>query len=116
MAANLAKKVTKVEFRVKLPYEITKRPKWFLASCPVLDVHSQGDTADIAKRNLVEALSLFLVSCFKRGTLDEVLKKCGFSPIPKAPGPLKTIPIMGRQNYLSVPIPFQVEPRTECHV
>jgi predicted RNase H-like HicB family nuclease len=116
MAANLAKKVAKVEFNVKLPYKITKRPKWFLASCPILDVHSQGDTEEIAKRNLVEALSLFLVSCFERGTLDKVLKKCGFSPIHRVPGSFKPISIVGRENYISVPIPFRVEPGTGCHV
>jgi len=116
MAANLAKKVAKVECNVKLPFKITKRTKWFLASCPILDVHSQGDTEEIAKKNLVEALSLFLVSCFERGTLDEVLKKCGFSPIHRAPGSFKAIPIMDRENYISVPIPFQVASGTECHV
>jgi predicted RNase H-like HicB family nuclease len=116
MAANLAKKATRVEFNLQLPFKITKRTKWFLASCPILDVHSQGDTQETAKKNLVEALSLFLVSCFERGTLDEVLKKCGFSPIHRVPGSLKPIATVGRENYISVPIPFQVVSSTECHV
>lgn len=114
MAANLAKKLTKVQFNVKLPFRITKRAKWFLASCPILDVHSQGETQETAKKNLVEATSLFLISCFERGTLDEVLKKCGFTPIHPIPGVIKTIATMGHENYMSVPIPFLVESGTEC--
>jgi predicted RNase H-like HicB family nuclease len=116
MAANLAKRVTKIEFKVKLPFKITKRPKWFLASCPILDVHSQGPTEEIAKKNLVEAISLFLISCFERGTLDEVLKKCGFAPIHGTPAPMRTASTMGHENYISVPIPFRVETSTGCHV
>ncbi len=77
---------TMVSFNARLPSKITKEPKWFLASCPILDVHSQGDTEQKAKKNLVETTSLFLVSCFERGILDEVLKKCGFSPIRRSPG------------------------------
>jgi predicted RNase H-like HicB family nuclease len=116
MAANLANRGVKVEFKVKLPFKITKRSKWFLASCCILDVHSQGSTEEIAKKNLVEAVSLFLISCFERGTLAEVLKKCGFTPIHGTPGPMRAASTTGHQNYISVPIPFRVEPGTECHV
>jgi len=115
MAANLAKSEAKIVFQVKLPCKTTKRAKWFLASCPILDVHSQGNTEETAKKNLVEALSLFLASCFERGTLDAVLKKCGFSPFHGITGSPKTIPIMGRGNYINVPIPFRVESNTKCH-
>jgi hypothetical protein len=45
----------------------------------VLDVFSQGMTKEEAKRNLEDALKLFLISCHERGTLDSVLKECGFS-------------------------------------
>jgi predicted RNase H-like HicB family nuclease len=116
MAANLAKKVTKIEFKVTLPFKITKRSKWFLTSCPILDVHSQGPTEEIAKKNLVEAISLFLISCFERGTLDEVLKKCGFAPIHGTYAPMRTTSTMGQENYISVPIPFQIESPPRCHV
>lgn len=71
---------TAVQFTLKLPVKIVKRRKWFLASCPILDMHAQGDSANLAKRHLVEALSLFFISCFERGTLDAVLKECGFKP------------------------------------
>ena len=63
-----------VQFKLQLPVKIKKRAKWFVASCTILDVHSQGETQAKAKKNLVEALSLFLISCFERGTLGTVLK------------------------------------------
>ncbi len=46
-----------------------------MLSCPpILDVITQGETEEKAKQNLNDALSLFLVSWFERGTLDSVLK------------------------------------------
>jgi len=61
-----------VEFR--LPAKIRKKGRWFVSSCPSLDVHSQGHTKEEARRNLVDALVFFLESCFERGTLDAVLR------------------------------------------
>lgn len=49
---------------IRLPYSIKERANWYLASCPILDVHSQGETPEKAKKNLKEAISLFLISCF----------------------------------------------------
>ena len=73
--------VASLEVRCVLPAVIRKHEHGvFVASCPVLDVVSQGDTEQEAKRNLSEAVCLFLVSCFERGTLDEVLRHAGFTP------------------------------------
>ena len=63
---------------IKLPAKIIKKSKWYVASCTVLDVSSQGSTEKKAKNNLIEALSLFFISCIERNTLDAVLKECGF--------------------------------------
>ena len=71
-----------VEFKAKLPVKITRKRKYVVASCPILDVVSQGETEAAAKRNLREALSLFFLSCFERGTLDAVLKHHGFEATP----------------------------------
>lgn len=64
----------------KLRAETEHKAKWVVASCPDLDVHSQGTTEEEAKKNLAEAISLFFISCFERGTLEAVLKECGFRP------------------------------------
>ena len=50
----------------------------YIAHCPALDVFSQGETEAAAVENLAEALQLFVESCRERGTLDAVLKECGF--------------------------------------
>ena len=67
-----------VEFR--LPARVRKRGKWYVLSCPSLDVHSQGRTKEEARKNLVDALLFFLESCCERRTLDEVLREAGFVP------------------------------------
>lgn len=68
-----------IKFEFRLPFDINQDGKWFIASCDILDVHSQGTTEKKALENLKEALKMFIESCFDRGTLDEVLKECGFS-------------------------------------
>jgi predicted RNase H-like HicB family nuclease len=39
---------------------IQQERKWFVALCPELDVASQGKTVEEARRNLTEAVELFL--------------------------------------------------------
>ena len=61
-----------------LPYVLTPKKRWTVASCPVLDVHSQGGTDEQATANLREAVQLFLETCIEMGTLGQVLKDSGF--------------------------------------
>ncbi len=71
-----------VTFIMQLPIKLSRKEKWYLASCPVLDIYSQGVSETKAKENLGEAIQLFLVSCFERGTLDQVLKEsCPLSSV-----------------------------------
>lgn len=94
-----------IDFVIELPINLEKKGKWFISSCPILDVYSQGRTEEEAKENIIDALSLFFLSCFERGTLDAVLKECGFRPLMK-----KRISkhLKKPENYVSVPIPFEV--------
>jgi predicted RNase H-like HicB family nuclease len=88
-----------IQIHFKLPYRLKRAGKWIIASCPPLDVHSQGKTEAQAKKNLIDAISLFLESCHERGTLDAVLKECGFET---ATFPTKlTTP---RKKYVEVPL------------
>ena len=68
-----------VNVTLRLEAVFTPEDGWIVASFPALDVASQGRTKNEAARNLIEATQLFLESCFERGTLDEVLKECGFA-------------------------------------
>jgi predicted RNase H-like HicB family nuclease len=48
---------------------VNRQGDWYIAHCPPLDITTQGTTLAEAKKNLVEASELFVVSCFERGTL-----------------------------------------------
>ena len=101
-----------VEFNLKLPVKFTKKRKWYVASCPVLDIVSQGETKKKARDNLFEALVLFLETCFDRGTLDNALLECGFRPAKKRiRKPVKS------QEYMNVPLNLIATSRNgkSCH-
>ena len=72
----------------------------YVSYCPVLDVYSQGYTEEEAVKNLHEALSLFLLNCFERGVLEDVMKQSGFVP---AKG---THAAPEEKCTLEVPLPF----------
>jgi predicted RNase H-like HicB family nuclease len=100
-----------VEFIVKVPIAIKKKENIFVAACPVLDVFSQGETEEEAHRNIGEALRLFITTCFERGTLEDVLKQCGFKPIKRH------VTLPKNHRFISIPIPFSVSGTcaTACH-
>jgi predicted RNase H-like HicB family nuclease len=96
-----------IEFR--LPAKIRKRGKWYVSSCPSLDVHSQGHTKEEARRNLVDALVFFLESCFERGTLEEVFREAGFAPT-AAPAAVKGRVAKPEESVI-VSLPFTIRHR-----
>lgn len=71
-----------IEF--KLPMRVQKKGKWFVSSCPALDVFSQGRTRAEAEQNLSDALHSFLASCYEAETLEKVLHEAGFVSFAKA--------------------------------
>ncbi|MCG6878967.1 MAG: hypothetical protein LJE96_07470 [Deltaproteobacteria bacterium] len=104
-----------IQFNANLPVVVKEKERWFLATCPILDIHSQGESEEQAKSNLGEALSLFFISCFERGVLEEVLKGCGFKAVQSIAQTKR--PVVSREDYISVPIPFLVDqnPESGCH-
>jgi predicted RNase H-like HicB family nuclease len=104
--------MARVLITLNLPAKIKKKANVYVSSCDVLDVHTQGRSEREAEQNLVEAVKLFLISCFERGTLDAALKDCGFQPIKKSARPIK------EGKFITVPIPFQTKGTclSECHV
>ena len=91
----------------KLPAQVRKKGKWFISSCNLLDVHSQGQTREQAERNLKDALATFLVSCYERGTLDVVLRDAGFVPSIGRRQRLRSP--NSRRKEVTVPLPFSIE-------
>jgi len=102
---------------IKLPAKITKKSKWYIASCPLIDISSQGDTEKRAKKNLIEALTLFFISCFERNTLDAVLKECGFKKATIYPATPKS-PKIKKEDYVNVPLNLlcSKSKTDQCHV
>ena len=90
---------------LEVPLEVYRGSTAFIARCPIFDVSSQGKTPKEAKKNLVDALTLFVTTCFEMGTLDKVIKEFGFKPRKNVSGKLH---LKKDQEILSVPLPFMV--------
>lgn len=88
---------------MKVPVEIFKDGSVYVSCCPIFDVYSQGDTEEDAKKNLVEALTGFIITCYEMGTLSEVLRNSGFSPSEKLE---HDEPEDNDLNFIDIPLPF----------
>ncbi len=58
---------------------IRKEEKGYSAFCPEFEVASCGDTIEEAKKNLIEAVELYLESAQDLGILKDTLEEAGFS-------------------------------------
>lgn len=65
-------------YQVGINISMTKEGDVFVASCQALDLTSFGDTFQEAQVNMREAIHLFLEECQEMGTLDKVLRECGW--------------------------------------
>lgn len=59
--------------------EIFKKGKWFIARVPELDFVTQGNTADEARKNILELVEIQFEEMKEMDTLDEYLEECGFT-------------------------------------
>ena len=90
-----------------LPAKVRKKGKWYIASCPPLDLFSQGETKAKAIDNLNNALTEFLLSCYERGTVGQVLRQARFVP---TPGASMRKPKLSRDTVpLTVEMPFVIQ-------
>lgn len=110
------RKTLTIEMQVRVPIKFKVYKRYVVASCPALDVCSQGDSVESAKDALGEALTAFLASCFERGVLGDVLKDCGFKAVNKPNKPAKkTVP--PPDDYLNIPLHLLSEQgnNNHCH-
>jgi predicted RNase H-like HicB family nuclease len=70
----------KISFNLVCTVKRDAERRW-VASCPKLEVVSQGKTEEQAKASLKEAIELWIESCFERHTLEEALRECGFHKV-----------------------------------
>ncbi len=92
-----------ITMEMKLPIKLAKKEKYYIASCPVFDVYSQGETSESAKKNLGEALTAFFVSCIDLGVLNSVLKESGFESAAAAV-PSNTLSSIRKSEYINIPL------------
>ena len=57
---------------------IWREGKYYIAHALPLDVSSAGDTPELAREALREALGLFIATARDHGTLDDVLEESGY--------------------------------------
>ena len=100
----------RIRFELSVPVATRHDSVGYIASCPALDVYSQGPTQDVAVRNLVEALELFLASCYRRGQLDRVLKDCGLE-LDQNP----ELPTADMQRMVHIPVPLVAGAEAQAH-
>jgi len=63
---------------IDMNIRIWREGKRFIAHALPLDVCSAGDTPEVARAALREAVDLFISTARDRGTLEEVLEECGY--------------------------------------
>ena len=70
-----------IELEVNLKaYVRRETSRRWIATCPQIDVVTQGATGDQAKACLQEAVELWFESCIERGVLDRALREANFQP------------------------------------
>lgn len=69
------------ELGVEIPITILKEGSLFIAHSPALDLMTQGDSVQDAKRMFAEAAALFIEECVRMKTLDDVLFELGWEKI-----------------------------------
>lgn len=104
-----------IMMNLRLPASVKKEGKWYVACCPILDVFSQGETKEKALKNLTEALHLFFISCIERETLDEVLRKSGFTLLKKIQAGKKPFPKGLESIDVSLPFKAGLRDPSLCH-
>ena len=92
------------EFRLFLHYSIKKDGGCFIVSNDALDVVTQGESEEEALSNFREVATLFVESCYRRGTLYEVLNEPG---VPLSPDARKS-----GEDTMEIPMPLAAREKT----
>jgi predicted RNase H-like HicB family nuclease len=102
----------KAEF--KLFGVIKRQGDWYVAHCPPLDITTQGRTSIEAKENLREACSLFVLSCFERGTFEQAMRELGWSVANGGASGKQSAKVPEGAFHFPIPVPFGFEKTAGC--
>lgn len=64
--------------KISFTMHLFKEGEMFVAYVPELDLSSCGDTVEVARRNIRDAVRGFLEASEERGTLPEILEEAGY--------------------------------------
>lgn len=64
--------------KLNITIELWQKGNWYLAKSPELDFIAQGRTAEEAKSNLFEVITIQFNEMKETGTLKDYLTECGF--------------------------------------
>lgn len=70
-----------MKLNVEIPVSIYKEGNAYVAYAHDLDLATQGDSVEDAKRMFAEAADLFVEGCEEMGTLNDVLENLGWEKI-----------------------------------
>ena len=70
-----------LKFKPQFTAIIQRSEKWFVASCPELDVVSQGKTVEEARQNITEAVALFLETASPSEIKRRMVKETYIAPL-----------------------------------
>jgi len=69
------------KIKAKLDVIFFKEGKKFIAYSPAIDLSTCGDTFTQAKKRFAEAADVFFEETIKMGTIEDVLKECGWKKV-----------------------------------
>jgi len=106
-----------VQAEFRLFGTLKREGRWYVAHCPPLDITTQGKTEEEARKNLIEASELFVVSCFERGTFEQALRELGWHVVSG-----RTVAKVGDKSpsvpagafAFPIPVPFGFEKAAGC--
>jgi len=66
--------------QLQITIEVWDKGKWFVATCPELDVMAQGPTREQARFNLLEVIKIQFQEMTANHALVDYLSECGYVP------------------------------------
>ena len=73
------RKTNKIKNKINFTSQIWEEGGVFVVHSPELSVSSYGKTIEEARKNIKEAVELFIETTEKMGTLNEILEEAGFA-------------------------------------
>jgi len=70
--------VIKLNKHILVSEQIWKEGNMYSSYCPELDIASCGKTVKVARKNLKEAIEIFIEETKKLGTLHDLLEEAGY--------------------------------------